>query len=182
MRRCSPQASEGRSPPVHAKGTARSGALAILSTRVCRLTLRLQFMRWRELCRQRLAPCVPASVLQCAASWRAGRRPSGGQIAPHLPEHFRRGLPADHQQVPGEQRTENAPVDAFQEASHELQPGSDALFYLGRDVLLLPARIAQHSKYDGEEDIVDVRSNDNWTDPDYIATEQARSWSHHKAD
>ena len=169
--------------PVNAKGSAQLGALSTLSTRVCRLTLRLQFMRWRELCRQRLAPWVPAPVLRCAALWRAGRRPSSGQVAPHSPEHLRPGLSADHQQMPGEQRTEDPPMDSVEEASREQQPGSGALLYHGRNVLPLPARIAEHSHHDGAEDTVDARSTaDRWTDSDYIATEQARTWSHHKAD
>ena len=168
---------------VHAKGTAKLGILATLSTRLCRLTLRLQFMRWRELCKQRLVPCVPAPLVRCAALWRAGRRQSGGQVAPHSPEDLRPGLSADHQQVPGKQQTDSAPVDSFEEGSHEQQPGSGALLYHGGDVLPLAARVAQHSKYDGGEDTVDESgTGDHWAHSDYTATEQARTWSHRKAD
>ena len=169
--------------PVHAKGTAQLGDTSTLPRCVCRLTLRLQFMRWRELCKQRLVPCVPAPLLRCAALWRPGRRQGGGAAASHSPEHLRPGLSADHQHVPVKQQSQSAPIDDFGKGSHEQQPGSGALLYNGRDGLPLPACIAQHSRYDGDEDFADVSGTaDHWASSDHTATEQARIWSHQKAD
>lgn len=169
--------------PVHAKGTAQLGDTSTLSRCVCRLTLRLQFMRWRELCKQRLVPCVPAPLLRCAALWRPGRRQGGGAAASQSPEHLRPGLSADHHQVPGEQGTESAPSDDLLGAAHELQDGSGALLYRGRNVHSLPACIPQHTKYDGEQGISDVSGiADCWADSGDTAAEQARPWNHQKAD
>ena len=146
--------------------------------RVCRLTLRLQFMRWRELCKQRLVPCVPAPLLRCIAAWQAGRRQSGGQTASQPLEHLRPGLTADHQQG-----AESASVDGLEEASQEQLPNGGALLYHGQDLLPLPAGMAQYRQDNGEEDAADVSgSADHWASLDCPATEQARTWSHQKAD
>ena len=136
-------------------------------------------MRWWEMCKQRLVPCVPAPLLQCVATWQAGRRQGSGETAPRLPQHLHHGLSGIHLWVPGKQQTEDA-VDNLEEASHEQQqPGSGALLFHRRDVLPLPVGMAHRREYCGEEDAVDASgSADHWADLEHPAAEHAPTWSH----